>query len=202
MAKLTRQQGKKGVTKSTLSLLTVSIVLFCMLLVVEIPNGVTRAQFFSVLHAISTDPRYNKPIPYAYPPLENQNFTGYGRYYWWHDGAVDWEEIQDYVTDMVGGLEGDRVTYLNNNASWCEYYSYDSRPWLTFHWLIWYEQLPGSYSFLFLHPDDSYPVIPWAILYFYPVIITALVITIIVLSTQIGQLLYNRKTPTTNTRNE
>ncbi len=193
MAKLTRQQGKKGISKSILSLLTVSIVLFGMLLVVEIPNGVTRAQFFSVLHAISTDPRYQKLIPYAQPPLDDSNFTGYGRYYWWHDGAVDWEQIQEYVTDMVG------VTYLNNNASWCEYFSHESRPWLTFHWLIWYEQLPGSYSFLCHQPDDSYPLIPWAILYFYPVIITVLVITLIALSTKIAQLLYNRKTPTTNT---
>lgn len=185
MAKQNRSRGKKIVTGTMLGLLALASVLLGTLLVIQTPNTTTRSQFFDVLTTISTDPRYQKSIPNAQPNIVRNNWSGYGVYHWGHNGVVNWGQVENYVSDMVG--------YRNFNACWCEYYIIDNDPNLSFHWLIWYEQEPGSYSFLFYLPDDiNSPVVRISQI-IYLAIIIILVVIVIILGTQIAMQLYRKK---------
>jgi hypothetical protein len=147
-----------------------------ILLVIQTPNTTTRSQFFSVLTTISTDPRYQKSIPNAQPDIVRNNWSGYGAYHWGHNGVVNWGQVGNYVSALVG--------YRNFNACWCEYYIIDNNPNLSFHWLIWYEQEPGSYY--------NSPVVRISQI-IYLAIIIILAVIVIILGTQIAMQLYRKK---------
>jgi hypothetical protein len=185
-----RNQGSRRVGTTIIVLLIVSIGLFAGLVALEVPNVIIRFSFSQVLTAIANHHRYQRPIPQALPPINSLGWTGYSGGHWWHNGSIDWQQVRDYTSDMV---------YLNHNASWCEYFIITAQPDHQFHWLIWYEQYPGSYSFLFYLPDDNAPAIAATYQFIYLILFVALVSTLTFLGAHIALMLHTRsqadKTP-------
>lgn len=179
-----REHRKPWKAAILLILLGIAIGTVVGTVALETPYAVTQIQFFNVLTAIATYPRYQRPLPQAEPSIEGSNWSGFSGYYWWHDGAVDWQEVRSFISDLVNA---------NENASWCEYYQISTSPSLQFHWLVWFEELPGSYSFLYYDSGDNPPPTSLLSLLSQPIVFAIVGIIHILIITQIALLYYRNR---------